>query len=183
MSTPTETLSGCAYMNEPSDASVSASTQGGATVPQPVRLRVACHRHSPDDLLRCDLQQFKAHLVVECTHLGVFGRHVWPVGRSHGLRLDSANGRRFADVLRQPRRRQCTQLESACADDDSADQDSADSDSARQRAASRAAHAAKADADRRPLDRVPSLSSRFRSRTSPPRPASTPTACSGSPQC
>ena len=124
-------------------------------MPQSVRLGVACHRHSPDDLLRCHLQQLKAHLVVECTHLGVFGRHVWPVGRSHGLRLDRSCRPSFRRCPSKARRRQCTQLESACADDDSADQDSA-SDSARH-GRQRAAHAAKADADRRPLDRVPGL--------------------------
>jgi hypothetical protein len=42
----------------------------------------------------------KAHLVVECTHLGLIRQaHLAGVGRSHGLRLEGAAGHRFAHVL------------------------------------------------------------------------------------
>ncbi len=57
-------------------------------MPQPVRLRIACHGHPSDHTLWGDGQQLESHLAVEsATHIGIFGRDVLPVmDRSHRLR-------------------------------------------------------------------------------------------------
>ena len=80
-------------------------------MPQPVRLRIASHRHPTDHQLGCQSQQFETHLGVTCAvQFGVLGGQIWPVsGRSHGLRLVS---RRTRHNVRTSR------LESACADHD-----------------------------------------------------------------
>jgi len=80
-------------------------------MPKPVRLRIAGDRHASDDQLRCQGQQFEAHLGIErAIQLGVFGGEVLPLmDRGHGLRLDTSL-------------RQCARLESACADHDSVSQ-------------------------------------------------------------
>jgi hypothetical protein len=54
-------------------------------MPEPVRLRIACHRHPPDHSLSRQAEQLETHLAVEgALQLGVFGRDLVPVAdRSH----------------------------------------------------------------------------------------------------